>query len=220
MNPKATVRSRRPTVQGFRGTDVAGLVMSFADLARAAQQQSGPLAPPLKASGPLDIATGRELVQIAVSDVKRRFGTGTTPGGQKWRPLRFNRPSGAGQPLRDTGSLMASITGRATATEIIVGTNHPGAALQNFGGTVVPRNGKFLAIALTVAAKRARSPRRMSGTPRQPLFAKRVNGKLVGHFLLVKRVEVPAREFLGLSEQGIGAIAAALAERAAQNWQA
>ncbi|HEY1192373.1 MAG TPA: phage virion morphogenesis protein, partial [Gemmata sp.] len=118
---------------------MAGLVITFADLARFARQQSGPLAPPLKASGPLDPLTGRELAQIATSDVKRRFATGTAPDGTRWKPLRYARANGGNQPLRDTGALMASITGRATATEVIVGTNHPGAALHNFGGTVVPR---------------------------------------------------------------------------------
>lgn len=198
---------------------MAGLVLTFADLVRAAQQASGPLAPPLKAAGPLDAATGRELVQLAVSDVKRRFATGTTPDGAPWKSLRYGRANGGNQPLRDTGALMASITGRATADEVIVGTNHPGAGLQNFGGTVVPRRGKFLALALSAQAKRAGSPRNMRGTKAQPLFARRINGRLVGHFLLVKKVAVPRREFLGLSEQGMTAIAAALAERAARTWQ-
>lgn len=196
-----------------------GTIVTAADLARAAQTGAGPLALPFKGNGPLDPATGRELAQIAVSDVKRRFATGTAPDGARWKPLRYPRANGGTQPLRDTGVLMASITGRHTATEVIVGTTHPGAALHNFGGTVVPKRTKFLALALSAQAKRAGSPRRMSGTPNMPLFARKVGGRMVGHFLLVKRVVVPRREFMGLSAQGIGAITAALAERAAKDWQ-
>ncbi|AWM35902.1 Phage virion morphogenesis family protein [Gemmata obscuriglobus] len=199
---------------------MAGLVLSFADLARAARQPAaGPLA--LPAAAPLDAPTGRELVQILVSDVKRRFSTGTAPDGTPWRPLRYGRAfrgGGTAQPLRDTGALMASFTGRFTGDEVVVGTNHPGAALHNFGGTVVPRRGKFLAIALTAAAKRAGSPRNLRGTAREPLFARRVNGRLVGHFLLVRKAVVPRREFLGVSEPGATAAAAALAESAARRW--
>ena len=66
----------------------------------------------LPVAGPLSPALGKEIAQIGVSDVKRRFVTGTTPGGVKWKPLKYPRPRGGNQPLRDTGRLMASITGK------------------------------------------------------------------------------------------------------------
>jgi phage gpG-like protein len=196
-------------------------VLTLADLARAAQAAAGPLGPPVKAGGPaLDAAGLREVVQIGTADIKRRFATGTAPDGTRWRPLRYNRPSGAGQPLRDTGRLMASIAGRVEPGRVVWFTARPGAALQNEGGTVVPRKGKFLAIPLTRQAQRAGSPRKMRGTPGAPLFARRVNGRLVGHFLLVKKAVVPARPFMGLSEAARAAIASAAAEAAARRWRA
>jgi phage gpG-like protein len=200
---------------------MAGLasVLTLGDLARAAQQQLGPLAPPVKAGGPLSDEVQRVIRQIGVSDIKRRFMTATTPEGVAWKPLKYGRPGGGNRPLQDTGRLMASISSRSGAGEIVWFTNAPGAALQNFGGTVVPKKGKFLAIPLTREARRAGSPRRMTGTEQVPLFARRVAGRLVGHFLLVKKAVVPARVYMGLSRQALSAIAAAVAEDAARRWQ-
>ncbi len=193
---------------------------TLADLARMAQAQTGPLAPPVKASGPLDAATARELLEIGRADIKRRFQTGTAPDGSAWRPLKYSRPSGAGKPLQDTGRLMASIQGRHTATELVWFTAEAAAGLMHYGGTIVPRRAKFLAIPLTREAKRAGSPRRLRGTKVVPLFARLTGGRMVGHFLLCKKAVVPARPFMGLSERAQGAIAEVLAERAAKQWQA
>lgn len=194
-------------------------VARFAELTRQAAQERGPLFIPLKANGPLSASVQREITQIAVSDVKRRFMTGTNPKGVPWKPLKYKRPNGGDKPLLDTGRLMASITGTATAKEIVIGTNHPGAALHNFGGTVKPKNGKYLAIPLTAQAKAAKSPRRMLGNARMPVFARSVNGVLVGHFLLVKQVKVPQREFMGLSDQALSAIGSAIVADAVKKWK-
>jgi phage gpG-like protein len=196
-----------------------GQVVTLADLARAAAGASGPFAPPVGAGGVPDARTLREVIEIGKADIKRRFVSGTAPDGTPWKPLRFNRPSGPGKPLQDTGELTASIQGRSEPGQVVWFTTRQGAALQNNGGTVVPRKGKFLAIPLTVEAKRAGSPRRVTGSARVPLFARRVNGQLVGHFLLVKKVVVPARPFMGLSGQALSAIAQALSEGAGREWQ-
>ena len=200
---------------------MAGLVstLSLADLARVAGSPSGPLAPPVDPRRPLDPQTGRELVQVLVGDAKRRFATGTTPQGQKWRPLKYPRPRGGDQPGRDTGRLMNSFTGRADATGVTVGTAHPAAALFNFGGTVRPKKAKRLAIPLTREAVRAGSPRRMKGTAKKPLFAKKVGGKWVGHFLLVRQTRHAAREFLGVSPEAEKVVAAVLLDAASRRWQ-
>lgn len=199
---------------------MAGIVLSVADFARAAQARSGQPSALVPALATLDARTGRELVQVMVSDVKRRFATGTTPGGAKWKPLKYGRPRGGTQPLRDTGRLMASIVGRFDRTSVTVGTAHPGAALANYGGTVRPRKGKFLAVPLTREAARAGSPRRLKGSARLPLFARLMGGKMVGHFLLIKKAVVPAREFLGLSREALLAVEAVLTEAAVRQWQA
>ena len=201
---------------------MAGLAtsMTFAELARRARESGpgNPLAVPVSAAAPLDARAQRELVQVLVSDVKRRFATSTAPDGARWRPLKFRRARGGDRPLQDTGRLLASVTGRATPTEVVVGTAHPAAALHQFGGTVRPKKGKYLAIPLTREAARAGSPRRMKGTPRAPLFAKKVGGRWVGHFLLARKAVVPARPFLGISKEAERAVAAVLADAAARRW--
>lgn len=200
---------------------MAGLVsvVSLADLARPARA-GGPLAPPIDPRQPLDARTGAEVVQILVSDVKRRFLTGTAPDGQKWRPLKYARPRGGNQPLRDTGRLMNSFVGRVAGDAVVVGTAHPAAALHQSGGVVRPKKGKFLAVPLTKEAVRAGSPRRLKGSAKVPLFARKVGGKWVGHFLLVKKAAVPARPFLGPSPEAVRAVGVALLDAAARRWAA
>jgi phage gpG-like protein len=193
-------------------------VAEFAARARAAGP-ANPLTVHMPAGGPLDARTQKELVQVLVSDVKRRFVTSTSPDGARWRPLKHKRPRGGDKPLLDTGRLMASITGRSSPTEIVVGTAHPAAPLHQFGGTVKPKRGKYLAIPLTREAQRAGSPRRMKGTKKVPLFARKVEGRWVGHFILAKKAVVPARPFLGLSKEAERTVAAVLLDAATRRWQ-
>jgi phage gpG-like protein len=194
--------------------------MTMAEFARRTRQggPDNPLVVPVTAAAPLDPRTQKELVQVLVSDVKRRFATSTTPEGTRWRPLKFKRPRGGDKPLLDTGRLMASITGRSSPTEIVVGTAHPAAPLHQFGGVVRPKKGKYLAIPLTKEAQRAGSPRRLKGSKSVPLFARKVEGKWVGHFLLARKAVVPARPFLGLSRECERAVAAILLEAATRSW--
>ena len=201
---------------------MAGIANSttFAEFARLASKPESGLGIPLPAAGPLSADTGREIVQIAVSDVKRRFATGTAPDGTKWRPLKYPRPNGGDQPLKDTGALAASITGESSPTEVVVGTNRVGARLMNYGGIVRPKNAKVLTIPLTKEAKRAGSPRRLSKTGDLPLFARMVNGQWIGHFLCVKQVTVPARPFIALSPDAIRIIGRVLLEAAGKSWEA
>lgn len=102
------------------------------------------------------------VAQMAVSDVKKNFRGGHAPDGSPWVPLAHARPNskGSDKPLRDTGILMNSISGKANKDGVTVGTNVEYAPLHQFGGIVRPVKAKFLAIPLTVEAKRAGSPRR------------------------------------------------------------
>lgn len=181
--------------------------------------QGNALTIPIAARQPLDAATQRQVTQAVVSDIKRRFLTSTAPDGSVWRPLKYPRPRGGNKPLMDTGRLMASITGTSTPTEIVVGTAHPAANLQHYGGTVRPKRGKYLAIPRTRQAQRAGSPRRMKGTPAVPLFARMVEGQWVGHFILARQAVVPARAFMGLSAAGLRVVEAILADAAARQWE-
>ena len=81
------------------------------------------------------------LSQEAVALSQECFANSKAPDGSAWAPLRVRN----GQPLLDTGRLRNSINGRGQgADSFIVGTNVKYAALQNFGGTIVPKTAKRL----------------------------------------------------------------------------
>lgn len=79
----------------------------------------------------------------------------------------------AGKPLVDTRKLLQSITYTAGPNSVEIGTNAKQAKLQNFGGTVKPKNAKALAF---------------PGS----------NGEMV----FVRSVKVPARPFMPINPQG------------------
>lgn len=137
---------------------------------------------------------------------------GSRPGG-----------GGGGKTLMDTGRLRNALVSRVPRyTKDSVAITTEGvvyAALHQFGGKVEPVVAKFLAIPLTPEAKRAGSARRWmeANKARKPFFYRsKVSGKtfivtededsdyIMGmdfHFLLLSSVTIPARPFLGISEQ-------------------
>ena len=192
--------------------------MTFGQLADAARRGTlfGSLGRGAGADTPatLSPATGAAIAQVVLSDVRRRFQTSTAPDGTPWQSLRHPRPNGGDKPLLDTGQLMASIHATHDDAGVTIATTHPGAAIQNFGGTIVPVKAKKLAIPLTREAKRAGGPRRF---PRKMFVARTtkpgvlrlvesVRGRLVGQFLLVDSVKIPARPFMGVSRQALGVV--------------
>lgn len=107
---------------------------------------------------------------VIIADVKERFARGVDPYDQPWKPLSLKRIRGdVDLPLRDTGVLMASITGsgkgagnhveRTAPLQFDIGTNLIYAAIHQAGGTIRPRNAKALAIPWTLEALRAGSPK-------------------------------------------------------------
>lgn len=186
------------------------------------------LAPPGSPPGALPPALAKVLGQIAVSDIRTRFQTGTAPDGAKWRPLKHPRPTGGNQPLLDTGVLRASIHAVPDPAGVTVQTTHPAAPLHQFGGVVRPRRAKMLAIPLTKEARRSGGPRRFgkklalrpTRKPRVYLLVAEARGKVTAHFVLVRSVTVPARPFMGLSAAGLETAARAIAEFAGAAWAA
>jgi phage gpG-like protein len=159
------------------------------------------------------------ITQLGVADVKRNIAEGHGPDGRPWIPLARGRVGGSGgSPLRDTGHFMASINGRATNDGFFVGTNKVQANLMNYGGVITPRRGKFLAIPATKVAQRAGSPRRYAGNL-SPRIGKR-GGVLIDvksgtvAFYLVRRVAIPARPFLGFSDNFYQKVERLIAEQA------
>lgn len=77
----------------------------------------------------------KRLSEATIELVHESFEKSITPDGKKWAPLKVRR----GQPLRDTGRLLASITPRSSASGFSVGTNVIYAAVHQFGFKAIPR---------------------------------------------------------------------------------
>ena len=103
------------------------------------------------------------------------FNDGEDPYGITWPAPVFR----SGQPLRDTGRLMNSITHQANATGVDVGTNVCYAATQQHGAVITAKPGD--------AGANGCGTRK--GAP-YLVF------KAGGHWIRTKRVNVPARPFL------------------------
>lgn len=158
-------------------------------------------------------ATGRKLCVAAVAGMRKTFATSTAPDGTPWAPLKFPRPNGGSKPLMDTGLLAASGSATFDGDTLTLRANGPGAAVHNFGATIRPVNAKFLAIPVTREARKVTGPRAF---PRDLFFiprksgpggslAERVakgkkKGQVLVHYLLRDHVDVPARQFMGFSE--------------------
>jgi phage gpG-like protein len=78
---------------------------------------------------------------VLVNRIKLCFKLGISPWNQPWAALKFRK----GQPLRDTGLLQRSITAKADASGVTVGTNQmPRARVHQFGATIEPKKAKRL----------------------------------------------------------------------------
>ena len=116
-----------------------------------------------------------EIGQRLVTSVVHRFEREAGPHGAPWKPSR--RATGAGgQTLSDTGRLRDSITHRAGADHVQVGTHIRYAAIHQFGGTIRPKKGDRLVFSV-------------GGTK---VFA--------------RAVKIPARPFLGLDASDRGTV--------------
>lgn len=112
---------------------------------------------------PLFATIGRVLV----NRIRLCFKMGIDPWANPWAALKLRK----GQPLRDTGRLNRSITSRADADGVTIGTNVMYARTHQFGATIEPKKAKRLVFP---------GP----------------GGKLI----FAKKVVVPARPFLPLKK--------------------
>lgn len=78
----------------------------------------------------------RRLSQVTMELVHESFEKAITPEGAKWKPLKYRR---GGQPLRDTGRLLASIKAVAHQQSFTVITNVIYGATHQYGHGPVPR---------------------------------------------------------------------------------
>lgn len=167
----------------------------------------------------------KQIAIMSRSGVIQHFTTSTAPDGTPWAPLKHNRPNGGNQPLRDHGLLQASISATVTQEGIELAANSPGAPLHQYGGTIKPKAGRFLAIPVTAEAKRVGAPRKNrfprflffvaahSATNTGLLCERGSDGKLIVQYVLKTSVTVAARPFLGWSEATLRKITQLLADK-------
>lgn len=110
---------------------------------------------------PLYAAIGSQIA----NRIRLCFRMGIDPWGRPWLPIKWRAPrsrddrtltrtgrgqvaanagGSAGQPLRDTGRLARSITSKADAAGVTVGTNVRYARTHQFGATIKPTKAKRL----------------------------------------------------------------------------
>ncbi len=133
---------------------------------------------------------------------------------------------GRGKRLADTSRLMRSFLGapRVTRSSASVSSNLVHAGIHQDGGVIRPRVARFLTVPLTKKAKRAKSARRWfeaeKRAGRKPFFARSKKGnllafsrlrtnsrKIVPHWLLMNRIEIPGTGYLGFKDSDADVLA-------------
>jgi phage gpG-like protein len=100
----------------------------------------------LKAVKALIAKLDRKIMPIAIKAgaakdeqlVQMEFRQSKDPYGKPWAPLKLRK----GKPLRDTGRLANSFSGRPTSSGIKVGTNVRYATTHQYGATIRPRKAR------------------------------------------------------------------------------
>ncbi|RJR31896.1 MAG: phage virion morphogenesis protein [Candidatus Latescibacterota bacterium] len=113
-----------------------------------------------------------------VSQTQARFQDQVDPQGKPWKPSERAKRTG-GKTLTDKGQLAASVTHRISpsAREVAVLSNKRYSAIHQYGGTIKAKDGGYL---------------HFVGADGKDVF--------------VKEVKMPARPYLGWSEQDIDGI--------------
>lgn len=116
--------------------------------------------------------------EVLISGTQKRFQDEKAPDGTPWI-----KSQGPGKTMSKTKRLERSIDSAATEDQVMVGSNLVYARIRQKGGTIRPKNKKFL---------------RFPGPDGQPVF--------------VKEVTQPARPYLGVSDDDLEEVRAFIAE--------
>lgn len=116
----------------------------------------------------------QEIAALGESSTRLRFRSETSPDGTQWKPSLRAQLQG-GKTLTASGHLSGSISSRSGANFAEWGVNRIYAAIHQFGGVIRAKSAGALRFRLAN-----------------------------GGFATVKSVTMPARPFLGLSEQDRG----------------
>jgi len=156
--------------------------------------------------------------QYAVSAIQKKIGGGDfTPNAPVTSSVKKGSP-----PLSDRGHLVSSIDYRVTDGNVYVGTNHPGAIVNNYGGTISAKKSWLL---IPASSKTRTLQRRYGWTPKAVCDGLRSDGfsvwrqgralfyrqkgtgsskkKAVMLYILKKSVRIPKREFMRLTQEEI-----------------
>jgi phage virion morphogenesis protein len=116
----------------------------------------------------------RPIGSLLVASTTRRFATNVAPDGSAWPQLNraYDAYRRSGPMLVQSSALRNSITFVAGASELRVGSNMIYAAVHQFGAVIKPKNAKALAF-------------RMGAS---------------GGLIRVRSVTIPARPYLGISD--------------------
>jgi len=125
--------------------------------------------------------------------------------------LKGNKP-----PLRNTGHLRASITGKVKERKVIVGTNLKYAPILHFGGEIKPKKAKKLAIPANKKIKKMVDLVGVKGVlqtlekqgwkihfRKKSIVGTPPKGKPVVLFIRKKKVKIPERPFMELSDEQV-----------------
>lgn len=109
-----------------------------------------------------------------VGNTKKRFDKEESPSGQKWKKSQRAILENGETLSNNSGGLKDSIAKEVRGKTVIVGTNKEYARIHQFGGEITPKKGKYLKFR-----------------------------NADGSFSVVKKVTMPARPFIGISDDDI-----------------
>ena len=151
------------------------------------------------------------VCKYSVQATKKRLTRGVDPDGKPFVRSKYDPRRGG---LKRKGRLRRSIVYTMLSdTSGVVGSNIIYGRIHQFGGVIRPRTAKMLAIPLTAKARRLR-PRQFRGLvcvgkyPRLWLVKKGVRETTAWrwHYILVLKVVMPQRRWLGVGREDEGQI--------------
>lgn len=168
--------------------------------------------------------TGQDLKRITA----HAWNTRTDPStGLKWKDVKYGKS-------QTNSGIMQSLVARpprVTADTVSIGSNKPYARVHQIGGTIRPKNGKFLAIPnpeysetkgkhmrtwLRETEGRGYKPYTVLGKKGGAVYDKRLRkAQAAGedvkpYYFLVKQVKIPARPYIGFGPSHVAQLTASL----------
>lgn len=145
----------------------------------------------LAKQGELMQAALKNIGEALVRSTRERFSREQSPAGVPWAALRpdYAAAKKGAKILSESGQLSRSVVYQVEPGRLRIGTNKVQAAIHQFGGTIVPRTADALAF--------------------------RIGGRLV----IARKVTIPARPFLGISDSDRGTMVEIAEDHVQEAWK-